>query len=72
MIVGNLVFVPFFGPVVIFTIMGGAVLGLPELALTIFVFTLFRRSILRHSLPWCVVAPFLITTAWLAVEWSGH
>jgi hypothetical protein len=72
MIVGNLVFVPFFGANAIFTIFGGAFLGLPELALTILIFISFRRSILRHLMPWCVVAPFLITAVWIAVEWSGN
>jgi hypothetical protein len=50
---------------------GGAFLGLPELVLTILIFVLLRRLILRHLLLWCVAAPFLITAAWLAAEWSG-
>jgi hypothetical protein len=69
-IVGNLVFLPFLGPVVMFTIIGGWFIGLLELFLTILIFALFRRSILRHLLPWCVAAPFLIATVWLAFEWN--
>ena len=69
-IIGNLVFVPFYGPVVIFTIIGGWFIGIPLLVLTILIFLLFRRSILKHPLPWCVAAPFSIATVWLAFEWS--
>jgi len=69
-IIGNLVFVPFYGLVVIFTIVGGWFIGIPLLVLTILIFLLFRRSIVRHPLPWCVAAPFLIAALWLAFEWD--
>jgi len=69
LVVGNLLFVPVFGPVAIFTMIVGIWAGLPELLLTILLFVACRSSILRHPAPWCVAAPFLITAMWLAVEW---
>jgi hypothetical protein len=69
-VAGSLIFAPLYGPVVIVLGVGGVFLGLPELVLVILVFVLFHRSILRHLLPWCLAAPFLITTAWLAIDWN--
>jgi hypothetical protein len=69
-VVGNLVFILYLGPVVIFTIVVGWLAGVPVLVVAILIFFLFRRSIVRHPLPWCVAAPFLIAALWLAFEWN--
>jgi hypothetical protein len=69
LVVGNLLFVPVFGPVAIFTMMVGILAGLPELCAAILLFVVCRNWILRHPAPWCAAAPFLITAMWLAIEW---
>jgi hypothetical protein len=69
LVVGNLMFVPVFGVVAIFTMIVGILAGLPEFLVTILIFVSFRSSILRYPLPWCAAAPFLTTAMWLAVEW---
>ena len=51
LVVGNLMFVPVFGFVAIFTMIVGILAGLPELLVTILIFVSFPSSILRYPLP---------------------
>jgi hypothetical protein len=69
-LISALVFSPYLEEMTIVVPIGGVFLALPELAITIIIFLVFRRSILKHLLPWCIAAPFLITIVWLALEWT--
>jgi len=70
LIAGNLILMPYYGPVTILLAVGGAVLALPILALVVLTFALLKNRILRNLSLWCVTAPFLITLTWLIIDWE--
>jgi hypothetical protein len=70
MLLGNLIFLPFYGAGMFFIAIGGILAGLPELIIIILVFVSLAPWITRHLLFWCAAAPFLIVIVWLAFEWQ--
>jgi hypothetical protein len=72
LVVGNLIFIPYTGPLAPALILGGAFLALPVLLLVVVVFAVARKAILRHLAIWCAVAPCLVVMTWLFVEWETN
>jgi uncharacterized membrane protein YkvI len=70
LIVGNLIFIPYTGPVALLLAFGGVFFAFPILVLVVVAFALMRDGILRHLAIWCIVTPFLVVMVWLVVEWE--
>ena len=69
-IAGNLIFMPYTGPLAIAFIIVGAVLTLPILVLVLLTFAAMRNTVLRNLSLWCLSAPFFVILVWLALEWE--
>ena len=71
LVVGNLIFIPYSGlPLALSLAFGGGFFSFPILVLVVAVFALMRGGILRHLAICCLVAPWLVVTIWLLMEWE--
>ena len=70
LVAGNLIFMPYSGLLALLLPFVGAIYALPFLILVVVMFALMRDRILRHLAIWCIVAPCLVVTIWLLVEWE--
>jgi hypothetical protein len=69
---GSLIVMPYAGRVAPVLGIGGVFFALPLLVLVVVVFAMLRDRILRHLTLWCLVAPWLVTAAWLVLEWETN
>ena len=67
-VIGNLVFLPLSGMLIIPSVIGAFLLTWPILVGGILVALLFRRNVETHLLVWCVITPVAVTIAYLIVE----
>ena len=67
-VAGNMLIALFAGPLAVFYLIGAAIFGVPALIVTILIFVIFRNSIRRRTLPWCIAAPFAVALFWLTLE----
>jgi hypothetical protein len=68
-VAGNIILLPWTGPLAIAFIIGGAVIALPLLMVALFVLLLFCNHIQEHLLVWCLFAPISVVIGWLAMEY---
>jgi hypothetical protein len=69
LMVGTLIFLPYFGAFAPSLVMIGALTAWPLLVVALVVLWLFRESIDRHLLAWCLAAPFAVSMGWLLLDY---
>ncbi|MEP3631050.1 MAG: hypothetical protein ABJN04_13710 [Hyphomicrobiales bacterium] len=66
---GNLIFLPFFGPISIALFFGGFILALPFLLVILILFSMYRDFIYKNLKYLCIFAPFFIAISWVIMSW---
>ncbi len=70
LIAGNLLFLPYIGIMAIPFTLAGAVIALPLLVVALTVLLIFRQSIFKYLLYWCLSAPLAVGLFWLFMEYA--
>lgn len=69
LVIGNIILLPYTGALALVFIVGGVIIALPLLGITLLIIPFIKTSLEKNLKIWCIVATIIVPIAWLAMEY---
>lgn len=71
-ILGNIIFIPYIGVLIVAFIPGGIILGLPLVFSFLMMLLILKNHIEKNLKIWCILAPLITVIGWLVFEYTTN